>query len=172
MTDKKRYEFTGETKTDIYGRTFRQIRALVAIRTLQITVNVGDLGGWIESEANLPHDGTAWVCPRATVAGKYTILRGGTFEGGTFRGGTFWGGTFEGGTGVKSREPLFVSGISAWTVTMTDEHMTVGCQTHTIKEWLAFKESDIEAMSGTAAVTFWKQHKAMLKTLAKATGRL
>ncbi len=44
-----KYEFTGETK-EVFGVTFKQIRALVTITGV---VTAGDAGGWIESVNNL-----------------------------------------------------------------------------------------------------------------------
>lgn len=58
-----KYELTENTKT-FYGKTLYQIRALVAIAA--IGVQVGDLGGYIESESCLSHDGDAWVCGNAS----------------------------------------------------------------------------------------------------------
>lgn len=52
----KKYEFTGETKV-IDDVTVHQIRALVDFSD----VLAGDIGGWIEKEENLSHDGVAWV---------------------------------------------------------------------------------------------------------------
>jgi hypothetical protein len=49
-----KYELTENTKT-FYGKTLYQIRALVAIAA--IGVKFGDLGGYIESESCLSHDG-------------------------------------------------------------------------------------------------------------------
>ena len=58
-----KYEFTGETKV-VLGRTLKQIRALQAVRP---GVSVGDLGGWLENEANLSQSGNAWVSDNAKV---------------------------------------------------------------------------------------------------------
>lgn len=52
----KKYEFTGETKA-IFGRTLRKIKAVVKFGI----VEVGELGGWIEKEENLAHEGDAKV---------------------------------------------------------------------------------------------------------------
>ena len=52
----KKYEFTGEVKTWL-GRTLHQIRAVVSFGE----TNAGEVGGWIEKEENLSHDGNAWV---------------------------------------------------------------------------------------------------------------
>lgn len=55
----KKFEFTGETKV-LCWCTLRRIRALVDIPTH--CVKKGDLGGWIENDKNLSHDGNAVVC--------------------------------------------------------------------------------------------------------------
>lgn len=61
----KKYKFTGETR-EIVGVTVHRIRALVDFSI----VKAGDLGGWIESEANLSQEGDAWVFDNATVFGN------------------------------------------------------------------------------------------------------
>ena len=56
----KKFEFTGETKTiNLLFRTatLHRIRAVAEFGL----VKVGDLGGWIEKEENLSHEGKAWV---------------------------------------------------------------------------------------------------------------
>ena len=61
----KKYELTSETKV-VFGHTLHRIRALASFGT----VKAGDLGGWIEREDNLSHDGNAWVCDDARVYGN------------------------------------------------------------------------------------------------------
>lgn len=56
VTDMKKYEFTGETK-EFFGTTLQQIRAVRDFGS----IHSGDIGGWIEKEENLDHDGNAWV---------------------------------------------------------------------------------------------------------------
>lgn len=56
----KKFEFTGETKTiSLFFRTatLHRIRAVAEFAL----VKIGDLGGWIEKEENLSHEGDAWV---------------------------------------------------------------------------------------------------------------
>ena len=68
----KKYEFTGETKEiRLLFRTvtLHRIRATVAFGI----VEVGDLGGWIEKEENLSHEGKAWVCGDAEVWGNAKV---------------------------------------------------------------------------------------------------
>ena len=60
----RKYEFTGETKNWI-GRKLHRIRAVRDFGD----VKAGDLGGWIEKERNLSHDGDAWVYGNAEVYG-------------------------------------------------------------------------------------------------------
>ncbi|NGP56808.1 hypothetical protein FLT15_00055 [Paenibacillus thiaminolyticus] len=63
----KKYEFTGETTTDIAeGATLHRIRA---VRNFA-DVKAGDLGGWIESEYNLDHAGKCWVYDDSAVFGR------------------------------------------------------------------------------------------------------
>lgn len=58
----KKYELTDETRK-WYGHTLHRIRALADFGD----VEAGDLGGWIEKEENLSHDGNAWVYGNARV---------------------------------------------------------------------------------------------------------
>ena len=55
----KKYEFTGETKqVGILGNiTLKRIRATMEFGI----VKIGDLGGLIDKDENLSHDGNAWV---------------------------------------------------------------------------------------------------------------
>ena len=69
----KKYEFTGETKEIrllFRTATLHRIRATVAFGI----VEVGDLGGWIEKEENLSHEGKAWVWGNAKVCGDAEVF--------------------------------------------------------------------------------------------------
>ena len=68
----KKYEFTGETKrVELWNRTatLHRIKATVEFGF----VKVGELGGWIEKEENLSHEGKAWVCGDAKVWGNAKV---------------------------------------------------------------------------------------------------
>ena len=65
----KKYEFTGEEKV-IDNHTLHRIRAVRDFGT----VKAGDLGGWIEKEENLSHDGDAWVGDNAQVTGAARVI--------------------------------------------------------------------------------------------------
>lgn len=68
----KKFEFTGETKTiSLFFRTatLHRIRAVAEFGL----VKVGDLGGWIEKEENLSHEGKAWIWGNAEVCGDAKV---------------------------------------------------------------------------------------------------
>ena len=72
----KKYELTDET-IEHSGKTLHRIRALISFAD----VEAGDLGGFVESENNLSHEGDAWIYDdakaysRASVTGN-AILTG------------------------------------------------------------------------------------------------
>lgn len=64
----KKYKFTGETKQDM-GTLLRRI---CAVRDFG-KVKSGDVGGWIEEERNLSHEGEAWVAGNAMVSDNASV---------------------------------------------------------------------------------------------------
>lgn len=69
MTTKK-YEFTEETKK-CWGATLHRIKAIKNLRSGN--VRKGDLGGFIEKEENLSHEGNAWVYGNACIWGNAKV---------------------------------------------------------------------------------------------------
>ena len=65
--DRKKYEFTGETRALSSTTILHRIRAVIDIPSAG--VNAGDIGGWIESDSNLSNSGDAWVGGDARVSG-------------------------------------------------------------------------------------------------------
>ena len=61
----KKYELTTDTKI-VLGKKLFRIKALISFEN----VKAGDLGGYVESENNLSHDGNAWVSGNARVFGN------------------------------------------------------------------------------------------------------
>lgn len=64
----KKYELTGQ-KIRHAGRVLYRIRAVRAFGD----VSAGELGGYVESERNLSHDGLAWVSGDARVYGHARV---------------------------------------------------------------------------------------------------
>lgn len=76
--ENKKYEFTGETKE--FGEyTLRRIRALVDIKHI---VKKGELGGWIEDEENLSHEGNCWVSDGCYVCAGARVYENALVAGG------------------------------------------------------------------------------------------
>lgn len=98
----KKYELTDDTM-EIEGRVLHRIRALVDIPA--IGVSAGDLGGYIESERNLSHEGHCWVGMDAIVKDYASVRDDALVSGDAFVGGHA---TVRGYTAVKDK--AFVSG--------------------------------------------------------------
>ena len=69
----KKYEFTGETKEICFWPKTVTLHRIRAIRDFR-GVKAGDLGGWIEKEDNLSHEGDCWVYDDAKVFDN-TVVR-------------------------------------------------------------------------------------------------
>lgn len=65
----KKFELTSEFVTNIFGKKLFRIKALVKFGD----VEAGELGGYIEKEENLDHDGNAWVYGDARVYGDAEV---------------------------------------------------------------------------------------------------
>ena len=65
----KKFELTAEFVTNVFGKKLFRIKALVAFGN----VEKGELGGFIEKEDNLSHDGNAWVYGDAQVFGNAQV---------------------------------------------------------------------------------------------------
>ena len=64
----KKYELTDDSITFMGHKLFR-IRAIRSFNG----VNIGDLGGYIEKEANLSHDNDAWIYDNVCISGNARI---------------------------------------------------------------------------------------------------
>ena len=73
----KKYEFTGEEKTLENGVVVKRIKAVRSF----VEVEAGMIGGWIESEENLSHDGFCWVGEEAIVYGNAVVCEDAMVEG-------------------------------------------------------------------------------------------
>ena len=60
--EKKKFELTTDTKI-AFGRKLFRIKALIDFGN----VNKGELGGYVEKEENLSHEGNAWISGNAEI---------------------------------------------------------------------------------------------------------
>ena len=65
----KKYDLLRDDTLKVFGIKLYRIRALKSFGD----VKKGDLGGYIESESNLSHEGNCWVYDDAKVFGKDCI---------------------------------------------------------------------------------------------------
>lgn len=68
-TTNRKYEFTGDPRK-VAGVTVRRIRAVRDFGA----VEAGQLGGWIENDHNLSHDGKSWVFDDACIYGNARVF--------------------------------------------------------------------------------------------------
>lgn len=62
--------------------------------------------------------------------------------------------------------PLTLSGLT-YSVTITDEHMKIGCECHTFKEWAEFSDKRIFSMDKEKALEFCKSYKDYILGIAE-----
>lgn len=70
MNDKPKYRLIISDRKQCENRKLYRIQALKDFGN----VKTGDLGGYIESEYNLPHDNNSWVAGKAMVYGNSKLL--------------------------------------------------------------------------------------------------
>ena len=80
---KKKYELT-DAKIDIFGHILHRIEACRSFSNIR----AGDLGGYIESEANLSHVGNCWVSGNARVFSKACVFENAQISGNAWVYGT------------------------------------------------------------------------------------
>ena len=70
----RKYKLTDEKKVLDDGTVLYRIQALRDFNLVNgKEVKVGDLGGWVESESNLSHDGESWIGDEAMVRGNAKV---------------------------------------------------------------------------------------------------
>ena len=70
----KKFELVTDMSISFLGRKLFRIRSLVDFTTKWgETIHAGDLGGYLEKEENLSHDGNAWVYGDARVFGNARV---------------------------------------------------------------------------------------------------
>ena len=115
----KKYELTGETK-EARGVMLKRIRAVLDFGG----VRAGDIGGWIEKEENLSHDGDARVYGNAQVYGNARVYGDALVSGDAW----VYGGEWE-------KSPCYIQG-ARWPIFVSSpDTVRCGCQNHTWQGW-------------------------------------
>ena len=121
-----KYEFTGETK-GFDGHILRRVRY----------PETGELGGWIESEANLSQEGTARVCGEAQVRGEAWV-----YGKAQVRGEAQISGKAQVSGGAWDESPLQIQGTRFFVSVSSHNSLAVGCTTKTAAQWLESCETE------------------------------
>src|ERR1700758_5149416 len=66
--------------------------------------------------------------------------------------------------------PIQIAGLH-YMVHVLDTHMQIGCELHSLADWVSFDNERIARMDGVAARKFWDQWKTPLLLMAAADGR-
>ena len=115
-------------------------------------VKVGDLGGYIEKEENLYGD--AWVSCDAKVYGDAKVSEDALVSGDA----EVYGDTIE-----KENDLINItSNAGSYNITITPNHIKIGCQYHSKTAWFKITENKIRKMDGQKAVDWWKTWKPIL----------
>jgi len=117
---------------------------LYCIKALRDFGNVakGDIGGWIEGEKNLSHEGYAWVYGYAWVSGNarvygnarvsgYARVYGNARVSGNAR---VYGDAWV--SRAKHTSNVWTMTLGKHTITVDGDYLNIGCESHTIKQWL------------------------------------
>ena len=184
--ENKKYEFTGVTK-ETWAGPLHQIRAIRDFGN----VKAGDIGGWIEKEENLSHDGDCWVFGDAEVYGNAVVygnarvfgdagvhgdakvygdarvfgdaeVYGNAVVYGDAR--VFGNARVYGNARVTTTVKTFGNAF-IYKITVTDKHIKIGCQQHLKNEWKDFEDRKIIEMDGKKALEFWRMFKPVLESL-------
>ncbi len=177
----KKYGFTGKEKT-VFGRTLKQIVCITA----SAPITVGEVGGWIESEKNLSQvSGNAWVYGNAQVYGNARVSGDAWVYGNARVSGDAWvygnarvsGDAWVYGDARVSGDAWVYGNASAtkkvqtiesihYIVTMTDNHIKIGCQQKLITEWEVATPEDVELLEEGAGV-LWEKYGKFILMMAK-----
>ena len=155
----EKFEFTGEIKK-VFGVTLQQIRAKKDFAN----VKKGEIGGWIEKESNLDVYGDAWVSGDACVYGDAQVYGDACVYGDAqvYGDARVYGDAWVYGDarvygdaqvygdawvcgGKWSVSPLFIQGSKYSICMYTNNKIKIGCQIHTIKQWLSHGEAIAKA---------------------------
>lgn len=152
------FEFTGETKSTPTGVVLQRICATKPLP--RFGVRVGDVGGWIESAANL--SGGAWVSGDARVSGDAWVYGGAQ--------------VYDNANLSESQHVITVAPVGSESVTATAFHtedgkhlLHVGCWTGTVDTLAAEVERRAKGWRcDEATAARWRAEYTALETLVRA----
>ena len=180
-----KFELTTEMKQIGVTKLFR-IKALISFGD----VTIGDIGGYIEKEKNLSQTDEAWVYDNARVYGDAEVFDNARVygeaqvygdarvfgEAQVYDNARVYGEAWVFGE-AQVYDDAQVSGKARvsgnciniqgrWNITIMDEHIRIGCELHTIKQWFSYGDSIISKME-PSALDWWLRNRKWLKLLCE-----
>lgn len=151
----KKYTLLKGNSIKVDGKTLYRVKALRSFSD----VKKGDIGGYIETEDNLSHEGSAWVYDEARVHDKPLVSGFASVRGDA---------RVSGKVHVYYTVPTLRT--SSYYVTILKEHIQIECETIPIKDFkaLKWKKSTILQYDGEKALDFYKDYYKTILRIYKA----
>jgi len=182
----KKYELTNET-LEWGSHTLHRIRALRDFGD----VKAGYLGGWIESERNLSHEGDCWLFDEAKAYDDAELLEDACAYGyaqlsdnACACGNAQLLGRARASDNARlsgeacacsdarlshnmhaTKDVIYISGLW-WPITVSDNHIRIDDLVYTVDEWATFSDKKIATMK-PGALRFWKGWRNIILTIAR-----
>ena len=116
------------------GKLFR----IIALKDFN-GVRKGYFGGVVENRNNLGQQGDCWIHENAKVTGNAKV----------------YGNAYVLGNTQATKEVITFGNIFDYDITITDNHIKIGCQQYLKSRWLEFTNKEILEMGGKRALKFW-----------------
>ena len=165
----KKYSLTDETR-QFLGKTLYRIKAEISFKDIK----KGQLGGYVENDANLSHQMDAWVYGDARVYGNAGVYGKARVYGNAGVSGNAWvsgnasvygNARVSGDAEVSGLCLVHIIGLN-WDITISDYHIQIGCELHTIEQWEKFTDKEILDM-GPNSLNWWKDFRSIILKIAK-----
>ena len=146
------------------GKLFR----IIALKDFGF-IKKGELGGLIEKESNLSQKNECWVYKYAKVYGNALVSDDAKVYGNAkvydnarvidkskvTGNAKVYGNAYVLGNTQATKEVITFGNIFDYDITITDNHIKIGCQQYLKSRWLEFTNKEILEMGGKRALKFW-----------------
>ena len=153
----KKYELLKKDTKELFGKTLYRIKALKNFGD----VKKGDLGGYIEKEENLSHDGNAWVFDNARVYDDAWVYDNARVSGNA----EVSGNARVRGNAIATCKTLNLNYL-LYNITLTDNHIQIGCTQFTYEVAIKLSKKDCGTLfTSDEFQEMWKYKKLLLELI-------
>ena len=134
------------------GKLFR----IIALKDFGF-IKKGELGGVVENRNNLGQQGNCWIHENAKVTGNAKVRGDAEVSGDAEVTGNaeVYGNAYVSGNAKATKEVITFGNVFDYEITITDNHIKIGCQQYLKSRWLEFTNKEILEMGGKRALKFW-----------------